>query len=73
MYFIPMGILVKEWGDPSLWTHIQETPQQFESLTWSNYFFGNLLPVTIGNIIGGAVFVGLAYWFIYLSKWNKKK
>ncbi|MCK4750802.1 MAG: formate transporter FocA [Bacteroidales bacterium] len=70
MYFIPMGILVKEWGDPSLWDFIQATPQQFESLTWMNYFVGNLLPVTIGNIIGGAIFVGLAYWFIYLSKWN---
>ena len=27
---------------------------------------GNLLPVTIGNIIGGAVLVGLVYWFVYL-------
>jgi formate/nitrite transporter FocA (FNT family) len=26
----------------------------------------NLLPVTIGNIIGGAVMVGIVYWFIYL-------
>ena len=23
----------------------------------------NLVPVTIGNIIGGAVFIGAAYWF----------
>jgi len=30
-----------------------------------------LLPVTIGNIVGGSLMVGLAYWFIYLSKWNK--
>ena len=27
---------------------------------------GNLLPVTLGNIIGGTVLVGLAYWFVYL-------
>ena len=26
----------------------------------------NLLPVTIGNIIGGALIVGVVYWFIYL-------
>lgn len=70
MYFIPMGILVKEWADPELWNLIQSSPQQFESLNWSNFFVGNLLPVTIGNIIGGAIFVGLAYWFIYLCKCN---
>lgn len=36
-------------------------------LTWSNMFFQNLLPVTLGNIVGGAIFVGAAYWFIYLK------
>lgn len=70
MYFIPMGIVVKEWGDPSIWTQIHALPQQFDSLTWGNYLVKNLVPVTIGNIIGGSVFVGLAYWFIYSSKWN---
>ncbi len=34
-------------------------------LTWSNIFVHNLLPVTLGNIVGGAVFVGLIYWFLY--------
>jgi len=70
MYFIPMGMLVKQLGDPSLWTHIPEISQHMESLTWSNYIFKNLIPVTIGNIIGGAGFVGIAYWFIYSSKWS---
>ena len=32
----------------------------------------NLLPVTIGNIIGGVVMVGVMYWFIYLSKYGKE-
>lgn len=72
MYFIPMGLLLKEWGDPQLWNLIELSSQHFSSLTWSNYFIRNLLPVTIGNIIGGGLFVGLAYWFIYLSKWTKK-
>ena len=71
MYFIPMGILVRDLGEPELWSMIQQSPQHFEALNWTNYLLGNLLPVTIGNIIGGAIFVGLAYWFIYLSKWNK--
>ena len=40
-------------------------------LTVGRMFAGNLLPVTIGNIIGGAICVGLPYWFIYLRR--KKK
>ena len=70
MYFIPLGLLVKKSADPALWTQISASPAQFESLNWSNYFFNNLLPVSLGNIIGGAIFVGLAYWFIYLRKTN---
>lgn len=70
MYFIPMGLFVKQWADPSLWSQIQASPLDYESLTWSSYFLKNLIPVSIGNIIGGAGFVGLAYWFIYSSKWN---
>jgi len=70
MYFIPMGLLVKKSANPALWTQISASPAQFESLSWSNYLFNNLLPVSIGNIIGGAIFVGLAYWFIYLRKTN---
>ena len=68
MYFIPMGIMVKAFGSPELWNMIGTSPDQFDSLTWSHYFNDNLFPVTIGNIIGGALFVGLAYWFIYLRK-----
>lgn len=66
MYFIPMGLLVKRSADPELWNLLGADPAQFEALNPGNYFINNLLPVTIGNIIGGAVFVGLAYWFIYL-------
>ena len=70
MYFIPMGITLKQFGDPQLWDLIHASAQQFGSLTWNNYLLANLLPVTIGNILGGSVFVGLAYWFIYLKKWK---
>jgi hypothetical protein len=33
---------------------------------WSDFVVGNLLPVTIGNIVGAAILVGLVYWFVYL-------
>jgi formate transporter len=37
-----------------------------DGLTWSAFLLNNLIPVTLGNIVGGGVFVGLLYWFIYL-------
>ena len=51
MYFIPVGLMVTA-AEPSL--------------TWQAFFLSNLLPVTIGNILGGSVLVGLVYWTIYL-------
>lgn len=38
------------------------------SLTWRAFVLDNLLPVTLGNIVGGSLMVGLVYWFIYLRK-----
>ena len=35
-------------------------------VTWAQFFINNLIPVTLGNIVGGAVFVAMAYWFVYL-------
>ena len=66
MYFIPMGLLIKDFAPPSFWEAIGKTAADYANLTWGAFFLKNLLPVTIGNIIGGAGFVGFAYWFIYL-------
>jgi formate transporter len=68
MYFIPIAMLVKQWGSPAFYHQIGVTPLDFPHLTWTNFVINNLLPVTIGNIIGGAVMVGLVYWFVYLRK-----
>jgi len=59
MYFIPMGLLLKA-----------ELGLTVPGLTWSSFFISNLIPVTLGNIIGGTVFVGFAYWFAYLKGTN---
>ena len=66
MYFIPMGLLIKSFAPASFWEAIGKTAADYSTLTWGAFFLRNLLPVTIGNIIGGVGFVGLAYWFIYL-------
>jgi len=56
MYFIPTGLLIAG-------AQGREVP----GLSWGNFFLKNLLPVTIGNILGGVVFVALAYWFVHLK------
>lgn len=66
MYFIPVALFIKAGAPQEFWTNIGQTPADFSSVTWGNFFVANLLPVTIGNIIGGALMVGLVYWFIYL-------
>jgi formate/nitrite transporter len=72
MYFIPMGLAIKGAAGADFWNQIGKTTADYANLTWGNFFFANLLPVTIGNIIGGAVLVGLVYWFIYLRpNWTK--
>jgi formate transporter len=66
MYFIPVALLVRSGADAAFWEQIGHSPADFPHLTWGNFLAANLLPVTIGNIIGGAAFVGLVYWFVYL-------
>lgn len=68
MYFVPIGLLIKAYGSASFWTAIGKTPADFPKITWGNFLTNNLLPVTIGNIIGGAFMVGAVYWFVYLRK-----
>jgi len=68
MYFIPMALFIKNWGDPAFFDAIGKTAADFSHLTWNNFFLANLLPVTLGNIIGGALMVGLVYWFVYARK-----
>jgi formate/nitrite transporter len=68
IYFIPMGLLIKAGAPDSFWQAIGKTPSDFSSVTWENFLVWNLFPVTVGNIIGGSVFVAAVYWFVYLRK-----
>ncbi|MDH5592092.1 MAG: formate/nitrite transporter family protein [Gammaproteobacteria bacterium] len=62
MYFIPAGLLASQQAElVQLAGNIN-----LENLTVAGFLVKNLLPVTLGNIVGGSVFVGLFYWFIYL-------
>ena len=65
MYFIPYALLVKSF-DPVYMAKVGDKVSNLEALTWKAFFINNLIPVTIGNIIGGAVLVAAIYWIIFL-------
>ncbi|AKH64570.1 MULTISPECIES: formate transporter FocA [Photorhabdus] len=71
MFLIPLGIVIKNFAPTEFWINVGATPEQFSQLTISHFITDNLIPVTIGNIIGGAILVGLTYWFIYLRSEQK--
>ncbi len=66
MYFIPAGLLGK--GIDVYAQAAVDAGVELSGLTWSGFFVTNLIPVTIGNIIGGAICVGWVYWFCFLKK-----
>jgi formate transporter len=66
MYFLPIGLAIKQWGSDSFYATSKLSPGDFPDVTVSNAVFDNLIPVTIGNIIGGSVMVGLVYWLVYV-------
>jgi formate/nitrite transporter len=67
MYFIPAGLLLK--NSPEVLSAAQaalgEVPD-LSNLTLYGFLVDNLLPVTLGNILGGTIFVGLVHWFLFL-------
>ena len=71
MYYIPAGIVAK--GVDSIAAKALEigvSPEALAHLGWDSFFIDNLIPVTLGNIIGGALFVSLAY-LVTTKKANK--
>jgi formate/nitrite transporter len=62
MYFIPFALIIKQF-DPRF---VASSGLDLTGLTWETFLLNNLLPVTIGNIIGGTVFVAAIYWSVFL-------
>lgn len=67
LYFFSVGLFIKAGAPASFWTSIKRTADDFPAVTWG-HFLANMVPVTIGNIIGGSVMVGAVYWFVYLRR-----
>jgi formate/nitrite transporter len=59
MFYLPFAYFLKLGGYPGA---------GIADITLENIVFHNLLPVTLGNLIGGAVFVGVLYWIVYHPK-----
>jgi formate/nitrite transporter len=60
MYFIPMGLALKGTGAAA--------GMDLSRLTVGRMLYRNLLPVTLGNMVGGVVFVGILYWSVYIRR-----
>ena len=68
MYYIPAGILAKTVPEYLAASELSEAA--LSGLNWTSFFTKNLIPVTLGNIIGGGIFVGLAYWLAFRKRRN---
>ena len=62
MYFVPLALLIRDF-DPAFGSDLR-----VEWLGWGSFVVWNLLPVTVGNLIGGTVLVAAVYWFVYLRR-----
>ena len=67
MYFIPMGMVLRK--NPAVVAAAEKMAGKsldLSLLTWKGFFIHNLVPVTLGNIVGGVILIGIVFWFIYL-------
>jgi formate/nitrite transporter FocA (FNT family) len=69
MYFIPMGITIANGALEGAATALKMSPEAVAGLfNYGAFAMNNLLPVTLGNIVGGSICVGFIYWLVYLKK-----
>ena len=64
MYFISVGLFVRH--DHTWLASLGANRPDTSNLSWTHFFWRNLAPVTLGNIVGGTLLVGAVYWFVYL-------
>jgi len=74
MYFVPVALFIKSGASEAFWAAAGLDPTAYAGLTWGAFLARNLVPVTLGNIAGGAGMVGLVYWFVYLRpSWTTRR
>ena len=65
MFYIPVALFAK--GVPAYAEAAAQSGLDLSALTWGHFLAGNLLPVTLGNIVGGLA-VGIIYWYCYVKE-----
>ncbi|VFT68133.1 formate transporter FocB [Escherichia coli] len=68
LFVIPFAIAIRHFAPTSFWQLAHSSADHFPVLTVSHFITANLLPVMLGNIIGGAVLVSICYRAIYLRQ-----
>jgi formate transporter len=63
MYFVPLALLIRDFDPPAIGQGLHA-----DALGWGSFVAWNLVPVTVGNLIGGTLLVALVYWFVYLRR-----
>lgn len=64
MYFVPLALFIARFDPGFVVAH--GLAAQADVLSWGRFLVANLAPVTVGNVIGGTLLVGVVYWFVYL-------
>lgn len=72
MYEIPMGILLQTTASPDFWAAQGIEAAKYADLNLADFLLHNLLPVTIGNIIGGGLLVGMGNWLLFLRPGTRR-
>lgn len=72
MFMLPMGLLIKYGAGAGFWesealVNADRTLESYAALTPTSVVWDNLIPVILGNIVGGAVFVGIYFWAAYIK------
>jgi formate transporter len=67
LYFLPYGLAIKYWAGPEFWSSVGSSATDYAALSAVSATH-NIVVATIGNLIGGSLFVGAVYWFVYLRR-----
>lgn len=70
MFYLPFGLILKKFN-PEIYINNPELLHKVEYINFENIFIHNVIPVTLWNLIGWALFVWVVYWLLF-CKYKKK-
>lgn len=65
MFLVPLALVILRFADAGFWELSGIDPTAHADITWSSLFIDNLIPVTLGNIIGGGIMIGILFWTVF--------